>query len=88
MTFKEMITESTKYKANGIVATFKAKVDSDEVIKLLNAYDTQTWAIDSYAQQKEANSNNNTIIKMLGKLGKGSIEFKSGPSNSKRKIDF
>jgi hypothetical protein len=88
MTFKDLITEGTKYKANGITATFKTKVNSDEVVKLLNAYDAQAWAIDSYAQQKEVFSDNENILKMLSKIGKGVIEYKTGPSQTVKKISF
>jgi hypothetical protein len=90
MKFKELfdLNESTKIKANGITAVFKDKIDNDDVVKLLNAYDTQTWAIDSFPIQKKANANNKTIISMLGDIGKGSITYKTGPSETKIEIKF
>lgn len=90
MTFKSLFTESTKYKLNGITATFKdkAKVDDDEIVKLLRAYDTQTWAIDSLDQKKRAEASNKIILKKLGEFGKGEIEFKTGRTDSKKIIEF
>lgn len=92
MKFKELIektlNEGTKVTSQGITASFKSNVDKDEAMRLINAYDSQTWAINSFVQQKEANANNKTIIEMLGKLGKGILTYKSGPSSSKVEIKF
>lgn len=86
--FEETLNEGTKVTSQGITVTFKDNVDKDEVMKLINAYDSQTWAINSYAQQKEANANNKTIIEMLSKLGNGVLTYKTGPSSTKVEIKF
>ena len=86
--FEKTLNEGTKVTSQGITATFKDNVDKDEVMKLINAYDTQTWAIDSYAKQKKANENNKTIIQMLSNLGKGVLTYKTGPSETKVEKKF
>ena len=86
-TFRELL-EGSKISSRGVTVTFKGKADEDEAIKLINAYDSQTWAIDSNVQQKKAMENNKTIIKMLANLGKGELSFKSGPMETVNKIKF
>jgi len=86
--FEKTLNEGTKATSQGITAKFKDNVDRDEAMRLINAYNPQTWAIDSYVQQKEAEANNETIIKMLSRLGKGVLTYKTGPSATKVEIKF